>query len=106
MAEVQYDPRIIVMFAQRLYDQAARIVALCVALGAVAGFILGAIAGNAAFDAGIVTGALAAFVFGAFGYAVGQGRAFALRLQAQTALCQVQIEANTRGAHGSGSFSR
>lgn len=101
MADVQYDPRIIVMFAQRLYNQAARIVALCVAFGCVAGFILGAVAGSTAFDAGAITGVLAAFVFGAFGYAIGQGRAFALRLQAQTALCQVQIEANTRDTLGS-----
>ena len=41
--------------------------------------------------------ALVVAVVGALlGYAVGSERAFALRLMAQTALCQLQIERNTR----------
>lgn len=32
---------------------------------------------------------------GVLGYASGQAKAFELRLQAQTALCQVSIERNT-----------
>jgi hypothetical protein len=35
-------------------------------------------------------------VLGVLGYFVGQARAFHLRLLAQTALCQVKIEQNTR----------
>lgn len=36
------------------------------------------------------------FLFGAIGAAVGRARGFDLRLQAQLALCQLQIEVNTR----------
>ena len=39
-------------------------------------------------------------VGGALGVVVGSNRAFALRLMAQTALCQMQIERNTRPAAG------
>jgi len=39
-----------------------------------------------------------ALVGGALGAVVGNNRAFALRLMAQTALCQMQIERNTRPA--------
>lgn len=59
-------------------------------LGAIAGAVGGAAWGGGerlflTVIGGIVLGAL-----------VGNSRAFALRLQAQTALCQVQIEENTR----------
>lgn len=39
---------------------------------------------------------LGALVVGLIGYVLGIQRAFALKLQAQTALCQVKIEENTR----------
>ena len=35
---------------------------------------------------------------GAFGFLIGLGKAAALKLQAQTALCQVRIEENTHPA--------
>lgn len=35
-------------------------------------------------------------LFGLLGWALGRERAFVLKLQAQTALCQTQIELNTR----------
>jgi hypothetical protein len=37
-----------------------------------------------------------ALLVGVTAFRMGQEKAFALRLQAQTALCQLQIEANTR----------
>lgn len=40
--------------------------------------------------------ALGAVVAGLIGYAIGTEKAFQLKLQAQTALCQVKIEENTR----------
>jgi len=41
---------------------------------------------------------IVALVGAVLGYLVGNDRAFALRLMAQTALCQMQIERNTRPA--------
>jgi hypothetical protein len=45
---------------------------------------------------GLWIGGIGAILGGAMGYAIGTEKAFTLRLQAQVALCQVQIEANTR----------
>jgi hypothetical protein len=96
---IQYDPAVIRDFAKALYDEAD---ALSFRAG-VKGFLLGgALAGGmsligfhdqtAAFVGGLVGGAV--------GYAIGVGgaaaQAFSLRLQAQMALCQVEIERNTR----------
>jgi hypothetical protein len=97
-ATIQYDPAVIREFAKALYDEAD---ALSFRAG-VRGFLLGgALAGGmslvgfhdqtAAFVGGIVGGAV--------GYVIGVGgaaaQAFSLRLQAQMALCQVEIERNT-----------
>lgn len=90
---VTYDPSIIQQAAEGLYAQARRILAL----GAVVGFIGGVVvAVSMGFKLGmgevIVAGAIGALI----GYSLAQSRAFALRLQAQVALCQAQIEVNTR----------
>jgi hypothetical protein len=45
-----------------------------------------------------IVGLLGAVVVGFIGYKIGEGKAFALKLQAQTALCQVRIEENTGAA--------
>ena len=45
----------------------------------------------------LIGGSIGALVLGLIAFSLGQQKAFALRLQAQVALCQVQIEANTRG---------
>jgi sulfite exporter TauE/SafE len=94
---VSYDERVINQFAARLYQRAAAIVAMYVIIGGILGAIVGAYAarGMLADTAGVamvVIGALGAV----FGYVAAADRAFALRLQAQTALCQLQIERNTR----------
>lgn len=98
---VQYDARIIETFAEKLYAQANRIVALYVLLFAVGGAVAGAGFANLT-DGGrsspVGSIILVAVILGALGYIVGQARAFQLRLQAQTALCQVRIEQNTRQA--------
>ena len=94
---VQYDPKIIVTFAERLYKQADSIVASYAMFAGLFGALAGAAAGAASMNA-TVPGLLAGLVlFALLGYVAGQARAFALRLQAQIALCQVQIESNTRG---------
>jgi hypothetical protein len=92
-----YDPSVIVTFADGLYGQAASIegtYALAGALigGAVGGAIGAAIAGGSSLMVGI----FGAAIVGVVGWQVGRQKAAGLRLQAQVALCQVQIEANTR----------
>ncbi|NTX02769.1 hypothetical protein HUA74_07285 [Myxococcus sp. CA051A] len=94
---VRYDPEIIRAHAQALYDQARGMV---FAWG-LAGFVGGGVAG-AVLDAAMKSGPIGAVVLGFIGMALGvrsaRSRAFVLQLQAQTALCQVAIEANTRRA--------
>ena len=87
---IKYDAKIIQKFAQKLYSQASRIVAVWTFLGLIVGGF-----GGAAVDDGapIVVGAL---VVGLLGYVLGQARAFILRMYAQLALCQVEIERNTK----------
>ncbi|MDE3111778.1 MAG: hypothetical protein KGK34_02445 [Chloroflexota bacterium] len=93
---VEYDPSIIRRYAQGLYDRADSIVLLYAVLGGLAGAAVGyAIAVAVRFD--VALGAVGGIiVLALIGYAYGESRAFWLRLQAQTALCQVQIEQNTR----------
>lgn len=94
---VQYDPTVIQTNAQRLYKKAGMIVVtatLCGALlGGIGGFFLMATV-DGVFK-WVVLGA-PLLLLGALGYAIGSARAFVLRLMAQTSLCQVQIEINTR----------
>jgi hypothetical protein len=93
-----YDPSIIQQFADRLYQQADQIVLayslLGFALGALAGAILGAITPIGPAAPGLLCGGFLCLVFAL----AGRARSFTLRLQAQTTLCQAQIEFNTRGA--------
>ena len=95
---VEYDSKVLYDFADRLYKRASRIVLSYTVVGAVLGFALGgggAVAANAAESAWIV-GIVAAALLGATGFSMGQEKAFTLRLQAQTALCQAKTEENTR----------
>lgn len=91
---MDYDSKIIVEFANRLYSKANTIIVIYTILG----IILGAIAGSAASSGSAAAMAIGALILGAIGYSLGSERAFQLKLQAQTALCQVQIEKNTRVA--------
>ncbi len=90
---LSYDSRVIYGFAERLYKQANTIVATYTVLGVFVG-------GVGLYVASSGSGALSligAAILGAIGYLLGSQRAFVLKLQAQTALCQVKIEENTRG---------
>lgn len=89
----QYDERIIQAYADALYERAAVIVFQYTAgVG-----VLGAV--GAYFSVGNQTATAVGFGIGAlFGYVLGRGKSFQLRLEAQTALCQVQIERNTRSS--------
>jgi hypothetical protein len=93
----RYDSSVIQTFADRLYRQADQIVYTY----GLAGFILGAGVGAAlsfgghSRDSPLVPALFVGIVFCAFFVAAGRARSFTLRLQAQMALCQAQIERNT-----------
>lgn len=92
----KYDPQVIHEFAERLYQRAAGLLIQYVGLAGLVGAAFGYIGGGIS-GAGNGIGALFGFgVFGAIGYAMATEKASALKLQAQTALCQARIEENTR----------
>lgn len=93
---VSYDAQVIVTFAERLYKQADSIAATYAIVGALVGASIGAAVGNAFGGMAFIGLVIGAVVVGAIAFGIGQQKGFALRLQAQVALCQVQIEANTR----------
>lgn len=93
-----YDATIIQTFADRLYKQADQIP---YSYGLV-GFLFGAIGGwamaaSARADNPVVPVLICGIILCVLFLQAGRARAFALRLQAQTALCQAQIERNTNG---------
>ena len=95
----QYDPAVINEFADRLYAQAKSIIATLTVLFGFLGLVFGGGVGAvlARGADGTMSGALVgALLGGLIGYVIGRERAFVLKLQAQTALCQVQIESNSR----------
>jgi hypothetical protein len=101
---VAYDEKVIIEFVGRLYRRAASMVLKCTVAGGVGGLVVALLGGawygarsGVARDltaAAVVVGGIGAVL----GYLVGSDRAFALRLQTQTALCQVQIERHARHA--------
>ena len=90
-SDTEYDPKIIGKFADQLYRRANFIVLIWTVLGAVVGGIMLSVWMHGFGLVGLVVGGL-------LGYLEGQSRSFLLRLQAQLALCSVQIELNTRMA--------
>lgn len=99
---ITYEPRIIYQFADRLYRKANSIVAqyclLGLGIGALADFVLAVVLstrGNKTPPSGF-TLLLLVVVSSVGGYFVGKEKAFAIKLQAQTALVMVKIEENTR----------
>ena len=98
----EYDPKVIQKSADRLYSRAASIVLGYTVLN---GLIGAAVGYAAAFYLNPGDSMLYPFVglvlLGALGYVIGSERAFLLRLQAQTSLCQVKIEQNTRALSNS-----
>lgn len=89
----QYDEKVLEAFADTMYRKARYITAIYTVGGLfVVGFAAAAVAREPVAIAVLaVSGALFGFVF-------GNSRALSLRMQAQTALCQVSIERNTRSA--------
>jgi hypothetical protein len=114
-----YEPQILEEFADRLYKQAAEIISQAVVGGIVGGLLVGALFGAGAgvgllvleqapgvsgdtpsmvLAGGAIGFCLLAVVGGVIGYFTGKEKSFELRLKAQQALCQLQIEKNTRTA--------
>lgn len=86
----QYDPSVIQEFADRLYSKAGSIIRSYTILGIILLGFAGLATGNP------ILGAVGAVIGGIIGYSMGKEKAFAHKLQAQTALCQVQTEVNSR----------
>jgi len=86
---VQYDSKVIQEFAQALYNRAAWVIFVDMAIYGCIGLVAG----------GITKGTMGAVVGGIIGLVIGfntgSGKAFQYKLQAQTALCQAKIEQNT-----------
>ena len=91
-----YDPRVIQQFADRLYLEARTVVGLATALGVVVGAFVGYVGGQVSGGMGAAGALTGVCILGLAGLAIGAHRAASLRLQAQVALCQLQIEWNTR----------
>jgi len=96
---VYYDPEIIQTAANKYYNAATTIIML----SSLFGLILGAVIGLAIihFVKSISPNEMLVFLVSCLvcffiGYANGNDRAFRLKYEAQKALCQVQIEKNTR----------
>lgn len=89
--KTDFDPSVIQVAADALYKRADSIIAGSVGLGMLTGGFPIYAATHKLWAA-----AVGALIAGIVGYGFGTGRAFALRLQAQTALCQLRIEHNTR----------
>jgi hypothetical protein len=101
-ASPQYTPEIIEEYAARLYRRAASMGFGAAVTGAVVGAFFGAIPLTSLGDAWPIPSAfgfatmLVGLVAGALiGWVVGDARGFGYRLQAQSALCQLQAERNT-----------
>ena len=114
----KYDPKIIYKFASGLYSRARTLVIIHTLVGVLIGASLGkTYSAYSQVTASPSSVALSAFglgqavqpsppttnwtligilVVGLLGFWIGWNKAFVLRLQAQTALCQVKIEENTR----------
>jgi len=92
----EYDDVILSGMADQLYREARWLELRYGLLGALAGLVGGALATSAA-DAPWFFGAGFGAILGAMvGYSLAKQAAFLLRVRAQTILCQVQIERNTR----------
>ena len=102
----RYDATVIEKYAQRLYDRASWIVLAYIVLGLGIGGLLGYLPTivwywrdtSAAPPRGETLAIVLAIVFGVLFGLIGRAKGFAYRLRAQLALCQMQIEYNTRNA--------
>jgi hypothetical protein len=102
-SKIDYDPHVIEAFAESLYRKAGAARRGSTAVGVVLGGAFGGVPltslgeawpipqsfGFATLMIGMIVGAL-------IGHVIGDARAFGYKLQAQAALCQVEIQRNTQ----------
>lgn len=102
---VAYDPKIISQFAERTYKKANSIITRYALIGFAVGFLLFFLIGSSLGRSSKPGGGDGALIFlllflwgicTLVGLDIGRSKAFALKLQAQTALVMVKIEENTR----------
>jgi uncharacterized protein YacL len=96
-AMVKYDSKVIQEHADKLYAQTRSVVASQFFIGLFMGLLAALIISNHLtheFNSIIVS--IGVLIGGVMGYGSGHNKAFELRLQAQMALCQAQIEENTK----------
>ena len=88
----RYDPRVIEAIANRLYAQADNIIAFwtLVCAAGIGFFCYVGLGGST--TGGVVGGIVGALI----GCAIGSEKALRIKFEAQMALCQVEIERNTR----------
>ena len=91
-----YDPVVIQEFAEKMYKRANSIIVSATLLGILLGVGLGAYFGRFIFGYSQLLPVVGLIFGGIIGYVIGANRSFVLKLQAQTALCQMKIEQNTR----------
>ncbi len=105
MARIDYDSQVIDAFAHSLYRRAAAASKVSLVVGAILGGAFGGIPLTGASAHWPVPHALGYFTLlgaavagGYLGHVIGEARAFGYKLQAQSALCQVEIQRNTAAA--------
>jgi len=93
---VAYDPVVIDTLAKKLYARARLIAVVWTLIGLLVGGGGGLFADRALALVGDVASLGGAIIGGFVGYMLGDSRGLMLRFAAHQALCQKQIEANTR----------
>lgn len=98
----QYDPAILVKFADKLYLRAASLVAvyslLGLLLGGGAGLVFSSLSSRSGAD--MTTGFVCAVIGLALGAYFGWEKAFWIKVEAQRVLCLAKIEENCRPQSG------
>jgi hypothetical protein len=96
-----FRPEIIEKFANRLYARSAGVIVASTLIGVVLGYVVDPFI-QSSLPPKISTALpswSSAVLFGILGALQGFERSSLLKLQAQIALCQLQIERNTRSTH-------
>ncbi|MBP2019241.1 uncharacterized membrane-anchored protein YhcB (DUF1043 family) [Symbiobacterium terraclitae] len=106
----RYFPGYLREHAARVWLRAGRVAYLYATTGALIGYLVGYLINplltqSLNREETIFLGLVGGVVGGFLGWQLGETRAEALRLQAQLALCQAQIEENTRVAQAAGADS-